>query len=153
MSAQQLSPTETIQEWNRRYPRTGPGQGVISIFNHFPPVAVPCPAWCTDPEGHSYDQEDHDGAEIRTHAREFGDEQVMVGVGQSFVYRDGGEKPLEAPEVLIWIGGNCHEGRITDPDQARRLAAALVDAADHLEALRSTTTEPADSGGQVSRDE
>lgn len=133
MNTQTLSPTETIEEWNRRYPRTGPER---SIFTHFPPVAVPCPAWCTDPEGHSYELEAEDGAEMRAHRREFGDTGTAgVDIDQVFDYREGGEQPAGVPTIRVWIGGNAHEETIADPDQARRLAAALVEAADQLELL------------------
>lgn len=105
-------------------------------FRLSPPTAVPCPDWCGDDLGHSYVSERQvDGAEMRSHSRTFGDSKAGADVMQDVVWWEGQESPDGPACIRVWIGGNSHESDITTPEQARRLAAALMEAADLLEQL------------------
>lgn len=101
-------------------------------------ISAPCPAWCTEPAGHPYDSYlAEDGAPARSHSHGFaatGD--TAADLIQCVAWRAGVEQSNGPPVIRVWIGGNCHEEDLTSPTQARRLAIALLEAADMLERIQ-----------------
>lgn len=81
-----------------------------------------CPAWCTLTEQYHRDYgSGHAGPTFESLS------DASVGTWQ-----DEGAKL----ELSVWIDGDSCDKRISDPEQARRLARALLAAAEWLEAQR-----------------
>ena len=112
-----------------------------------PPTAVPCPDWCTAGPGHGYECEDAEGFDLRFHSHGVG-RVPLVNV----IHRDGAT--LAIVEILaeaVWRGdaedltgpvvqlaldsvGNSGHADL-DAEQARTLAALLLQAADELDQI------------------
>jgi hypothetical protein len=83
---------------------------------------TPCPPWCTLPAGHGYDTADHTCV-TRLHSRAFGDHVALVAAENLTVDEGGGHIEQAAPVIDL---ANME----LTAAEARRLAAALLDAAD-----------------------
>jgi hypothetical protein len=92
------------------------------------PTPPACPAWCTQPAGHDYDCTDGDEGFIRSHSTERNDRRAWVWQRET---NTAGVLTFE--EVSIGVD----EGDL-GADQARKLAADLLAAADVLDAQAIT---------------
>lgn len=113
-----------------------------------PRTSVPCPAWCGMPAGHGYDsilplplQATGDRSVSRSHELELAvvaledDASASVSVDQ-FVTAPGDEGPehVGGPTLLsLWLP---MEGQHLTAEQARKLAAALLEGAAALECIQ-----------------
>jgi hypothetical protein len=107
------------------------------IDYHITPTVLPCPDWCTLPDGHGFASVDWTGNLWRQHSRDFGAgpgpcaELTMSEVAAGI---NGPVDPTATPEVGIWVNGADHE--LTGP-QACALAGWLLQAATAWDAARS----------------
>lgn len=103
-----------------------------------PPTAVPCPDWCTMPDGHGYeveDEHDHPGRyhtfrpQVDINKNAYADLSVEAyWVGEGEMHR--------SPHISVVIGGDAHDHIIESPAEARDLAMTLLVVADKLEAIQ-----------------
>ena len=71
-----------------------------------PPVAVPCPDWCTKPLGHSYDLVNTDNEECRFHSETVGDEDADVDALYAAQWRVAKHKTA-GPRIADLTGDPC----------------------------------------------
>jgi hypothetical protein len=94
------------------------------------PTILGCPTWCGLPYGHGFASVDYAGNLMRCHARGFGEGVGSVELTSTEIAAgdDGPIDPTAPLELGIWVN-NPGDNQLTGP-QARRLAAALMQAAD-----------------------
>ena len=107
-----------------------------SIFELQPPVAVPCPPWCTEPPGHVYEQtrinNSHDM--LRIHVHRFDDADDAVEVTAQGIWSHGAETVETPPVAGILLRGDYAINDLTE-EQARELAGRRLEAADLMHKL------------------
>jgi hypothetical protein len=113
------------------------------LIDQLPRAEAPCPPWCAKPEGHPYESETHEGAEVRPHTRTLFESPTV----QLYVEAEGVADHNGAPETLAPVlaccrietrgSGEVYVDDLTASDArelAERLPAALLAAAEWLEA-------------------
>jgi hypothetical protein len=107
-----------------------------------PSTTVPCPPWCTEPDGHGFEQftpmDDH----IRFHFRDVAEVAIAEGppsgkpavVTVTAMERAASpEGPADLDALLIEIASYSCEGMTTA--EARQIAAALLNAAELVDEI------------------
>lgn len=98
-----------------------------------PPVAVPCPTWCEEPEGHNYCSIDDDGRHVRYHGRLIGNHSLGVDVQAAGTWQ-GDRETTAVPSLYVEFNdASVIEGM--DAATARELIGLLQRGVDELERI------------------
>lgn len=106
------------------------------------PTIAGCPAWCSQgAPGRIHDEfgRDDDGVTRRTHEHRFNDDDgtsVLVYIGAADEIRWADDLSGTVTKTPIHIGIAAESDQTVTPAQARALAAALVEAANLVEAAQ-----------------
>jgi hypothetical protein len=117
-------------------------------YGLYVPTSHDCPAWCANLHGHGYDAEIVPGFPSRWHDAldvhfEVADRQLLgtahkevgVSVHTLETVDASSDRVVWVEEPELWLGADDMV-RLT-PAEARRLAAALLEGADRLEAIKA----------------
>lgn len=94
-------------------------------------VAIGCPDWCTQDDGHAYDSEDGAGNLQRRHTATLAESEgvELELVQNELAASDARPVDRRTPRMAVWM----RSGWIDGPEQARAFARALTLAADQWE--------------------
>ncbi len=108
------------------------------VADLYEPSSVPCPEWCSLPDGHPYDPRFVEDEPLhRAHERRFG---IFVDVSASeLALTLAGPAELLSDKAEIFV----QQVETVTPDEAREMAAELVEAA----AFRRTLVDPTAASG------